>query len=73
MGMNLTDCFNPPKMQTRVCQYHFRDLSFGNAFLRRLIYGIVREALIYFKSEKRTIYVLAKKSIKYIAVLVGGV
>ncbi len=73
MGMNLTDCFNPPKMQTRVCQYHFRDLSFGNAFLRRLIYGIVREALDLLQIRKKELYVLAKKSIKYIAVLVGGV
>ena len=64
MGMNLTDCFNPPKMQTRVCQYHFRDLSFGNAFLRRLIYGIVRETLDLLQIRKKNYICIGKEKHK---------
>ena len=45
MGMNLTDCYEPPKMQTRVRLYHFRDLPIRNEKLRRLLYGVIREAL----------------------------
>ena len=44
-GMNLTNCYTPPKMQTRVRLYHFRDLNIRNKFLYRCIYGCMREFL----------------------------
>lgn len=45
-GMNLTNCYKPDKMQTRVCLYHYRDFPIiSNKRIRRLIYGIVREGL----------------------------
>lgn len=45
MGMNLSDCYEPPKMQTRVRQFHFRDLPIRNQRFRRLLYGGIREFL----------------------------
>lgn len=45
MGMNLTNCNYPPKMQTRVKLYHFRDIPTNNRFLKRAIYGGLRELL----------------------------
>lgn len=45
MGMNLTNCNYPPKMQTRVKLYHFRDIPINNSFLKRAIYGGLRELL----------------------------
>lgn len=46
MGMNLTTCNNPSKMQTRVRNYHYRDFHFiRNKKIKRIIYGILREGL----------------------------
>ena len=45
MAMNLSDCYEPRKMQTRVRQYHFRDLPIKNQKVRRILYGVIREVL----------------------------
>lgn len=52
-GMNLSQCHEPSKMQTRVCLYHYRDLPLKSAKLRRLIYGIIRETLRLLHITKR--------------------
>lgn len=53
-GMNLTTCLNPPKMQTRVKLYHFRDIPIiNNRFIKRAIYGILRESLKYMGIKKK--------------------
>lgn len=44
-GMNLSRCHESAKMQTRVRLYHFRDLPFRSAWLRRTAYGVTREVL----------------------------
>lgn len=53
MGMNLTECYEPPKMQTRVRLYHYRDWPFGNDTVRRILYGGIRELLHLLKIRKR--------------------
>lgn len=53
MGMNLSDCYEPRKMQTRVRQYHFRDLPFTNHFVKRIVYGVVRETLELLRIRKK--------------------
>lgn len=45
MGMNLSDCNEPRKMQTRVRQFHYRDLPIGNLTMRRFLYAGIREVL----------------------------
>lgn len=45
MGMNLSDCYEPRKMQTRVRQFHYRDLPISNPKINRILYGSIRELL----------------------------
>ena len=45
MGMNLSDCYKPRKMQTRVRQFHYRDLPIRNLTIRRFLYAGIREIL----------------------------
>lgn len=53
-GMNLSKCYNPPKMQTRVKQYHYRDFPYiSNKHIRRALYGGVRELLNYLGIKKQ--------------------
>lgn len=52
-GMNLTECCDPPKMQTRVKLYHYRDWSFGNNTVRRALYGGLRELLHLLHIQKK--------------------
>lgn len=57
-GMDLTNCFTPPKMQTRVVKFHYRDFFIGaNNNLRRLLIGMIRE-VIYFLGIRKNNYIV---------------
>lgn len=44
-GMNLSDCYKPQKMQTRVRQYHFRDLPLHSIIARKISCRLIRGVL----------------------------
>ena len=52
-GMDLTHCLYPPKMQTRVRLFHFRDINVKSSKIRRLIYGVIREGLRFIHINKK--------------------
>lgn len=60
MGMNLTSCFYPAKMQTRVQLFHYRDIPFANSSTRRITYGLIREFIRHIGIKKRN-YIYSNK------------
>lgn len=64
MGMNLSDCYEPRKMQTRVRLFHFRDLPIGNPKIKRLVYGVIREALNVLHIRKHNYIKIGKRKCK---------
>lgn len=61
MGMNLTQCTSPNKMQTRVRLYHFRDLPIKHHLLYRIVYCTIKELSKIFHINKPNYIIINKK------------